>query len=189
MPIAIPLSSQKRLLRMISARTDMIYATSAFYQFSATNDEDAKYHFYQSMVLAYCRPFTENYGIGSLLCEYPTYPDFTDADLNLRHQRMLDLRNKFLRHSSIEGTKVWLLAPDSTSPASGETAVGYGYAVAKLTFSDSRFVSWLHELVSALTTRLVADIAVVAKEIGSNYLKNGETFQLDTGAKPFEWNS
>jgi len=36
------------------------------------------------MVLAYYRPFTENYGIGSLRCEYPSYPDFADAEMNER---------------------------------------------------------------------------------------------------------
>ena len=78
------------------------------------------------MVIAYGRPFTENHGIGSLRCEYPSFPDFPDADMNLRHQRMMDLRNKLLGDSSIEGIKVWLLAPGAVSPASGpDTAVGY----------------------------------------------------------------
>jgi len=44
------------------------------------------------MVLAYCRPFTMNEGIGSLRGEYPAFPDFSDADMNLRHKRMMDLR-------------------------------------------------------------------------------------------------
>lgn len=165
----------------------MEFATSAFNRFVATHDEGARYHFLLSMVLAYCRPFTENYGLGSLICEYVSFPDFSDADMNLRHQRMMDLRNKLLGHSSIEGTKVWLLAPSAVSPMSGEKAIGYGYAVAKLDFTEPGFVTELHDIVDALTRRLDTDIEVVAKEVGSNYLKNGEAYLLDTGKKPFEW--
>ena len=104
----------------------MGFASEAFHLFMATDNEGARYHFFLSMVLAYCRPFTENNGIGSLQCEYPSFPNFSDTDMNLRHQRMIDLRNKFLGHSSIEGTKVYLLAPGAVSPATGDTAVGYG---------------------------------------------------------------
>jgi hypothetical protein len=188
MDTTIPPSHQKRLLRLISARTDMQYASDAFKRYMATNDEGARYDFFLAMVLAYCRPFTENYGIGSLLFEYPSYPDFADADMNLRHKRFLDLRNKLLSHSSIEGTKVHLLAPGAISPASGESAVGYGYAVEKLIFSEEpQFVSELHDLVEVLSRRLDNDIRVVAKEVGSNYLQDGETYAIDTGKKSFEW--
>lgn len=165
----------------------MNFASDAFHRFMAVNDDVARHHFFLSMVMAYGRPFTKNHGIGSLRCEYPSFPDFPDADMNLRHKRMMDLRNKLLGHSSVEGTKVWLLAPGATSPASGETAVGYGYAVAKLDFTKPDFVSELHDIIEVLANRLDADIRKVAKEIGSNYLKNGETCLLDTGKKLFEW--
>jgi hypothetical protein len=165
----------------------MKFASDAFQRFMKANDDDARHHFFLSMVIAYDRPFTENHGIGSLRCEYPSFPDFPDADMNLRHQRMMDLRNKLLGHSSIEGIKVWLLAPGAVSPASGDTAVGYGYAVAKLGFTETKFVSWLHDIIELLANRLDADIGMVAKEIGSNYLKSGEMHLLDTGKKPFEW--
>src|SRR5260221_6621342 len=135
MPATIPTSSQKRLLRLISARIDMQYASDAFLRYRDSRDDATRSHFFLGMVVAYCRPFTENYGLGSLYCQYKSFPDFADADMNLRHQRMLDLSNQFLGHSSIEGTKVWLLAPGAESPASGEKAVGYGYAAAKLIFS------------------------------------------------------
>ena len=183
----IPVASQKRLIRLISARTDMKFASDAFQRFATANDTDTKYDFLVSMTLAYCRPFTKNNGIGSLHCEYPSFPDFPDADMNLRHQRMIDLRNKLFGHSSIEGTKVWLLAPGAISPATGETAVGYGYASAKLDFTMPAFVSELHDLIEVLAKRLDADIKMVAKEIGSNYLKSGETCLLDTGSKLFAW--
>jgi hypothetical protein len=165
----------------------MEFASNAFQRFVGTNDENAKDHFLLSMVVGYCRPFTSNYGIGSLLCEYPTFPDFPDADMNLRHNRMMDLRNKLLGHSSIEGTKVLLLAPGATSPASLETAIGYGYTVAKLSFTESEFVVWLHDLIKTIAKRLTDDIAIIGKEIGPKYLKPGETYLLDTGKNSFEW--
>ncbi len=166
----------------------MEYASDAFARITAIVEQGATYHFFLAMVLAYCRPFTENHGIGSLLCEYPSFPNFADTDMNLRHHRMMDLRNKLLGHSSIEGTKVHLLAPGAISPASGGKAVGYGYAVEKLIFAgEPRFVAWLHDLVAALSCRLDVDISLVAKEIGSSYLRDGEIYQLDTGMKPFEW--
>jgi len=49
---------------------------------------------------------------------------------------MWDLRNKFLGHSSIEGTKVWLL-PLEQRTCTNEMMTGYGHAVAKLHFLDS----------------------------------------------------
>src|SRR5882672_5261871 len=99
MPRPIPKSSQKRLLRMMSARADLTYSTDAFHRLMATEDDEGRYHLFLSMVLAYCRPFTENDGIGSLRCEYPNFPDFPDVEMNRRHKRMVDLRNRFLGHS------------------------------------------------------------------------------------------
>jgi hypothetical protein len=56
-----------------------------------------------------------------------------------------------------------------------------------LGFTETKFVSWLHDIIELLANRLDADIGMVAKEIGSNYLKSGEMHLLDTGKKPFEW--
>jgi hypothetical protein len=187
MPAKIPLSSQKKLLRLISARTDLEFASDAFDRFMAASDEGARYHFFLSMVVAYCRPFTENIGIGSLRCEYPSFPDFADADMNVRHKRLMDLRNKMLGHSSIEGTRVWLLAPGAVSPADGETATGYGYAAAKLTFSEPAFVAWLHEVVKVLAQRLASDIRLACRVIGGKHLKHSEICLLHSGKNPFEW--
>ena len=161
MPTPIPVSSQKRLLRLISARTDVVYSASAFRRFMATDCDEDRYHFLVSMVLAYCRPFTNNDGIGSLKCEYPAFPDFPDAELNERHERMWALRNRFLGHSSIEGTRVWLLAPGSVHPATKVPVSGYDYAVAKLHFMDLDFANWLHDVVVAVLNRLTSDIPVV----------------------------
>jgi hypothetical protein len=165
----------------------MHYATDAFQHFIATSKTEDRYHFFSSMVIAYCRPFTENRGIGALRCEYPSYPDFPDDEMNQRHHRLWDLRNKFLGHSSIEGTKVWMLAPGATNPTTGEVLTDYGHAVAKREFLDTRYITWLHDVVEALARQLDADVKAVEQEIGRCYLKNGSIQELDTGASPFEW--
>jgi hypothetical protein len=110
------------------------------------------------------------------------------ADMNLRDKRMTDLRNKFLGHSSIERTRVHVLAPGAPSPMTGEKAIGYGYAVEKFVFSEEPgFVEEPHHLVEVMSERLDGDIRVVAKEVGSNYLNSGEIYQIDTRKKSFEW--
>jgi len=101
---------------------------------------------------------------------------------------MIDLRNKLLSHSSLEGTKVHLLAPGVISPFSGKPSVGYDYAVAKLAFShEPIFVSWLHDVVIKLWERLRADAGTRLAEVGSNHLKDGDNVILDTGVKAFDW--
>jgi len=51
---------------------------------------------------------------------------------------------------------------------------------------DLDFANWLHDVVVAVLNRLTSDIPVVCKEIGSNYLKDGELCIIDSG-KPFKW--
>ena len=165
----------------------MAYASEAFRLFQAASGPPADYHLFLSMVLCYCRPFTQSRGIGSILCEYPDYPDYADAEMNARHQRMMDIRNRFLGHSSIEGMCVFLLAPQSRSPATGEISVDFHYAIAKRHFLYPRFAPWLYAIVHAFNARLGSDIPIVAKEIGSNYLENGEIYAFDTGADQFAW--
>jgi hypothetical protein len=185
--MSIPKSSQKRLLRLISARADMEYASEAFRLFQAACGTPAGYHIFLSMVVCYCRPFTQSRGIGSILCEYPEYPDYADEEMNMRHQRMMDIRHNFSSHSSIQGTRAFLLAPQARHPATGEIFADFYYAVAKRAFEHPEFAPWLHELVERFAERLDADIRVVAKEIGSNYLGEGDTYELDTGADDFAW--
>jgi hypothetical protein len=185
---AFPQASQKRLLRLISARTDMKYATDAAIRLAPLADRESRYHLFLSMVVSYARPFTQSHGIGSLLCEYPEYPDFTDPELNQRHERMLQLRHSFFSHSSVESTKAFLLAPHATNPATQNVCDDYDYAVAKLHFLEPEYAPWLYEVVEALAQRLDADIPVVLREIGGTYLREGEVYELDTGKPPFEWN-
>lgn len=56
MATKIPKASRKRLLRLISARADLDYATEAFNLLQATNLDPLRYHLFVSLVVAYCRP-------------------------------------------------------------------------------------------------------------------------------------
>jgi hypothetical protein len=186
-PTDIPKGSRTRLLRLISARADVDYATEAYHFFQGTADRKLRYHIFVSLVLAYCRPFTESNGIGSLLCEYPGYPDFEDEEMNVRHQRMLDIRNEFLGHSSLHGTQAFLLAPGAKSPATGETVSAYHYAVAKRQFVRSEFIQWLGPVIDALAARLDDSLRTVCAEVGARYLSSGEVLELDKSHENFTW--
>lgn len=183
----IPQSSQKRFLRLVSAQADMGYAIEAFQVLQGAHSTPADYSLFLSMVVCYCRPFTQSRGIGSLLCEYPDYPDWPDPEMNLRHQRMMDIRNNFLGHSCIEGSNVFLLSPGSKHPATGDAMTMFYYAVAKRQFVHPEFAAWLYQVVDALFRRLDGDIRAVAKEIGDTYLKETEIYEFDTGADGFAW--
>lgn len=183
----IPRSSQKRLLRLISAQADVRYSQTAYRMFEASMDADIRYCAFLTMVVSYGRPFTSNNGIGSLLCEFPGYPQFSLSDSAVRHQRMMDLRNKFLSHSSLEGTRVVLLAPNATDPGTGAVVSDYTWNVAKNEFLHPEYAPWLHDLVDALEGLLDSTIDTVMREIGPAYLDSGEARYLETLADSFTW--
>jgi hypothetical protein len=187
MATKIPKASRTRLLRLISARADLSYATEAFNLLQDANSDLLRYHLFVSLILAYCRPFTESEGIGSLRCEYPDYPDFSDVEMNARHQRMIDIRNKFLGHSSIHGTQAFLLAPGAQDPATGETVTSHSYAVAKRNFLQREFIQWLAPIIDALAHRITADLKAACAEVGAAYLASGEVFELDKSHADFVW--
>jgi hypothetical protein len=184
---SIPKASRTRLLRLITARADLDYATEAYHLLQGIELPPLRYHVFVSLVLAYCRPFTESEGIGSIRCEYPAFPDFEDPEMNDRHQRMLDIRNKFLGHSSIHGTKALLLAPGARSPANGEIVSSYCYAVAKRQFLRPEFIQWLAPVIDALADRVSCDLKAACKEVGSTYLSSEEVFELDKTHEDFTW--
>jgi hypothetical protein len=139
------------------------------------------------MVVSYSRPFTENHGLGSLLCEYPNYPDFDDPEMNLRHTRLLAIRHNFLSHSSVQGVKAFLLSPRSQNPISNAVSANYDYAVGRLVFLHPEYAPWLHQAVESLALRIDEDLAALVQEVGSRYLDEGESRELDTGKEPFGW--
>jgi hypothetical protein len=181
----IPRSLQKRFLRLVSAHADIGHAIEAFKVLQHAHSTPADYSLFLSMVVCYCRPFTESRGIGSLLCEYPEYPDWPEPDMNVRHQRMMDIRNDFLGHSCIEGSKLFLLSPGSKHPVTGDTMTIYYYAIAKRQFLHPEYAPWLYKVIDALFRRLDDDIRVVAKEIGIAHLKETEIYEFDTDVDAF----
>src|SRR4051812_20901722 len=137
------LPKDAKLLRLISARLDMSRTLEAYSILRTLDPSDPLfYHTAVSMAVSYGRPFTENNGLGRLFCDYPKFPDFADSEMNLRHQRLIDLRNKFMAHSSCEGTKVLILPPGSKNPLDESVVDRHDHVVGKRTFGDLRFYDW-----------------------------------------------
>lgn len=178
--------ASKKLLRLISARYDMCDGLEAYAAFTELVGTAAGEYAFFAMTVAYGRPFTNNHGLGPIKCEFPTYPDFEDPDMNLRHQRLLDLRNKFMAHSSLEGTRVIVVPPGIPDPGTLVVRDHFEYYLGKRTFFEPAFAAWLVEVIRAFKARL--DSAVRAQleiEFGK------ETFstpvELGTGWEGFKW--
>jgi hypothetical protein len=144
----------------------------------------AFYHVALSMVVCYARPFTENFGAGSLLVEYPNFPDFPDEQLNVRHRRLWDLRNKFMSHSSCEGRKLMILPPGSEDPSTHILVDCLDHVVGEREFPDIRFFDWLKDVVFALKARLDEDVRTRLQEIAGHLSAPDE---MDTGYDSFSW--
>lgn len=139
------------------------------------------------MVVAYGRPFTENQGVGRIQCDYPTYPDFGDAEMPVRHTRLLDLRHKFLAHSSAEGTRVQVIPPGVTNPLGVSPKPTFDFNIGKRTFRDVRYVEWLRVAPSTFKIRLHSDISqLLAESFGGDSALNAP-FELPTGHENFQW--
>lgn len=178
--------ASKRLLRLISARCDMASAIEAYGHFMTCPSAPAGEFFFFSMLIAYGRPFTESYKLGRIQTEYPNYPDFSDSELNLRHQRMIDLRNKFLAHSSAEGLRVMVVPPGILNPVTSETSKGFDHNVGKRVFLDPRYAEWLIDVAVAFKGRLDQD---VQNQLGVEFasLSSSEIFELETAWNDFKW--
>ncbi len=182
MPRPIPKELQKRVLRLSSAQLDLKSSSEAFRLFMATADRPSREHFFLSMVVSYARPFTQNFGIGPLTCEYPGFPDFENPDMNLRHHRLIDLRNQFASHSSIYGTRVALMTPGAQheEPEGLVLSYKFGSRFARRSFAREEYAQWLHEAVFALLDRVRTDADFLAAKVAAQYLSLGETRYLET---------
>ena len=181
---------ERRFVRLASARIDVIFAHQAYNMLCQCSSEEMMQHFFNSMVTSYCRPFTENHGLGSLFVEYHNYPDFSDAEMNLRHSRMIDIRNKFLSHSSIEGTWIQILPPNIINPITGKSKAKWDYNIAKRQFVQPEqrfFIDWLAPLLDTLANRLDNDIENILFEIGKKRRCFDKMFEIETGAELFNW--
>jgi len=175
----------KKLLRLASARLDVSYCLEAYGFLKALEPTNPLfYHTVVSMSVSYGRPFTANNGLGSLFVEYPKFPDFEDSEMNLRHNRMIDLRHKFMAHSSCEGTKILIMPPGAKNPLTGELVERHDHMVGKRSFGDIRFYDWLKDVAIALKQRLDDACRKRAAEIGA-HLKESE--EIETGYDDFKW--
>ena len=174
-------------MRLISARADLEYARDAFDLFLNSEFRNHQYHALLSFIISYARPFTESSGIGSLLCEYPDYPDTPDEHVNKAHERIIALRNNFFGHSSIHGSQVVILAPGAIDPGTGRTPDNYSYNIAKREFIDLKHALWLKSAMDALMVRITKDLDITLSEVAPKYLSHGDTAYLDTGHEQFSW--
>jgi hypothetical protein len=147
-----------RLLRLVSAQRDMTYALSAYEAFKNATTDAERYHFLLSMVVSYGRPFTENRGIGNLEVDNRSFPDYDDSKMNLRHHRLLEIRHRFLAHSSADGTAIQVIPPGLPNPNTGETIASWSLNVGKREFLRPEFVAWLVDIIAHLNARLMVDI-------------------------------
>jgi hypothetical protein len=181
---------EKQFLRFASARADVHYACQAYKLIQQCQFEKIVLHLFTSMVVSYCRPFTENNGVGSLAVEYPNYPDYDDPMMNLRHSRMIDMRHKFLSHSSVEGTRLLIIPPEVTNPLNQSIQTDWQYNIGKRQFvqpSQRPFIDWIAPICDALGERLDRKVHDLLPLIGEQHRINDKTFEIDTGAECFQW--
>lgn len=178
---------QKKLVRLISALSDMSDSIHAADFLMDGAPEELYQHFFLSMVVAYGRPFTENHGVGRIQCDYPTYPDFGDAEMPVRHARLLDLRHKFLAHSSAEGTRVQVIPPGVANPLGVAPKSTFDFNIGKRTFQDIRYVEWLRVAPATFKSRLHSDINQLLADSFGGDSGLDVPFELPTGHENFQW--
>jgi len=181
---------EKQFLRLASARADVFYARQAYDLIRQCPFEEITLHLFTSMVVSYCRPFTENHGLGNLLVEFPAYPDYEDAMMNLRHSRMMDVRHKFLSHSSVEGTKLVLIPPGVLNSLNQVKRDNWDYNIGKRQFvqpSQRSFIDWIAPVCDALGMRLDKKVHELLPLIGDQHGIADRAFEIDTGAESFQW--
>lgn len=178
---------RKKLVRLISALSDMAESIDAADLLIGGASEALYQHFFMSMVVAYGRPFFENYGVGRIQCDYPTYPDLGDSEMPKRHARLLDLRNKFLAHSSAEGTRVQIIPPGVANPLGVPPKPTFDFNIGKRRFQEIRYVEWLRVAPATFKSRLHSDITQLLGEVFGGDSGLDAPFELPTGHENFEW--
>lgn len=185
--MATQLKQQKRLIRLITAFSDMYASIRAANLLLAGVPDEVYEHLFLAMVVAYGRPFTQNYGAGRIQCDYPHYPEPTDAEMVQRHNRLLDLRNKFLAHSSAEGTRVEIIPPGIAYPSGASPRSKFDFNVGRRLFPDIRFVGWLRVAPDTFGRRLHMDIEHLLEQAFSGRIDPTKAFDLSTGHENFKW--
>lgn len=158
----------------------------------AITDDEAQM-FFLAMVVAYARPFTANDGIGAVWQDYQdpaSCPEFfNDPDMHRQHEQLMTLRNNFMSHSSVVGTKVKVYPP-GYAPANGAPPVSdFLFAPGKQRFADPRFVHSLLGLPRAFRDRLDKDIKALLLAVDPHHAKAKHAWPLtiEPDVKPFVW--
>ena len=105
----------------------------------------------------------------------------------LRHSRLIGLRNKFLAHSSVEGTRVQIVPPGVANPIGLLPKPEFDFNIGKRTFQDVRYVEWLRVAPDTFKTRLHADIRQLLYESFGCDSGLNAPFELPTGYESFRW--
>lgn len=106
--------------------------------------------------------------------------------MNLRHHRLLEMRHRFLAHSSVDGLKVLLVPPGVRNPNTGESAASWGYRVGKREFLREEYVDWMKVIIEDLNRRLLVDIARMLPILGPKLCQSGECVEISTPSE-FSW--
>ncbi|MDX6765152.1 MAG: hypothetical protein SFU85_00010 [Candidatus Methylacidiphilales bacterium] len=170
----------------MSAIADMEESRQAYQSFKQSPSL-LQHYFFESMVIAYYRPFTQNHGVGCILANFPNYPDYSDPEMNARHLRMQDLRNKFVAHSSIEGTRVFIVPPGVLHPVKQSTSSNFDYAVMRRYFPRPDLADWLFEVCGAFRLRLEAELTALLDRYGPRIASYSQVTELLAPESPFEW--
>lgn len=179
--------ADKKLIRLISAYADVLSSVRAGELLMSRLPEELFEDVFLSFVVSYGRPFTENRGVGCITCDYPNHPTFGDSQMHLRHSRMMDLRNKFLAHSSAEGTRIFVIPPSVVPPRGRAIVSQFGLDIGKRVFGDLRFVAWLLELPKGFKIQLQADIRDQLQKMFGSRPRLTKAFELPTGHENFRW--
>lgn len=178
---------EKKLIRLISAYADIENSIRAGELLTSGCPEAIFEDAFCSFVVSYGRPFTENEGVGCILCDYPNYPNFGDSEMPVRHSRMMDLRHKFLAHSSAEGTRIFVIPPNVLPPRGGAAAPHFRLDIGKRVFGDVRFVKWLLDLPKGFYLQLQTDIKSQLKKTFGSRNELTQAIELATGHENFQW--
>jgi hypothetical protein len=179
--------NEKKLLRLVSALNDVSDSIEAGQILLGGVPETVHRHLLISFVVSYGRPFFESYRVGKILCDYPDYPEFGDADMPVRHSRMLDLRNKFMAHSSAEGTRVQIIPPGVSNPVNLAIEREFNFNIGKRLFPENYFVAWLIELPKAFQAQLRTDIKSLLPQLYGERKDLNKAFELTTSHEDFQW--
>jgi hypothetical protein len=97
------------------------------------------------------------------------------------------LRNKFLAHSSAEGTRIFVIPPNILPPRGGAIVPHFRLDIGKRVFGDIRFVEWLLELPKGFHFQLQTDIRNLLQRTFGSKNDLTQSFELPTGHENFQW--